>query len=120
MRKIGVPYVFTGRLTQSELKNEWADISVLLSAAPAESYGMAMREAVLQGCVVVSLENSGSRDASRQYPDSVNLFKDVESGARLIAEALNKKISIKEVERYRNEFVQTQKENINKLVKSWA
>jgi len=118
--KIGVPYGFTGRLTQSELKNEWADISVLLSAAPAESYGMAMREAVLQGCAVVSFENSGSRDVSRQYPDSVNLFKDVERGAQLIAEALNKKISIKEVERYRIEFLNIQRENISKLVKSWA
>ena len=120
VEKIGVPCVFTGRLTQSELKNEWAAISVLLSAAPAESYGMAMREAVLQGCAVVSLENSGSRDVARQYPNSVNLFTDLVSGAQLIAEVLSKEILIKEVERYRNEFVQTQKENINKLVKSWA
>ena len=120
VEKIGVPCVFTGRLTQSELKKEWAAISVLLSAAPAESYGMAMREAVLQGCAVVSLENSGSRDVARQYPNSVNLFIDLVNGAQLIAEALSKEILIKEVERYRNEFVQTQKENINKLVKSWA
>ena len=107
-------------MTQSELKNEWAGISVLLSAAPAESYGMAMREAVLQGCAVVSLENSGSRDVARQYPNSVTLFTDLVSGAQLIAEALNKKISIKEVERYRIEFLNTQRENISKLVKSWA
>jgi len=120
VEKIGVPYGFTGRLTQSELKNEWAAISVLLSAAPAESYGMAMREAVLQGCAVVSLENSGSRDVARQYPNSVTLFTDLVSGAQLIAEALNKKISIKEVERYRIEFLNTQRENISKLVKSWA
>jgi len=120
VEKIGVPYGFTGRLTQSELKNEWAAISVLLSAAPAESYGMAMREAVLQGCAVVSLENSGSRDVARQYPNSVTLFTDLVSGAQLIAEALNKKISIKEVERYRIEFLNTQRENISRLVKSWA
>ena len=120
VKKIGVPCEFTGRLTQSELKNEWENISVLLSTAPAESYGMAIREAVMQGCAVVSYTNSGSKDVAKQYPDSVNLFTDVSGGATLIIDAMNNQINIQKVERYRNEFVQTQKENITKLVKRWA
>ena len=120
VRKIGVPYKFTGRLTQSELMNEWQNISVLLSTAPAESYGMAMREAVMQGCAVVSFKNSGSKDVAMQYPDSVNLFTEVSSGASLIIEAMNNQIDFTVVERYRNEFMHLQKDSINKLVKSWA
>lgn len=120
VRKIGVPYKFTGRLTQSELMNEWQNISVLLSTAPAESYGMAMREAVMQGCAVVSFTNSGSKDVAMQYPDSVNLFTEVSSGASLIIEAMNNQIDFTVVERYRNEFMHLQKDSINKLVKSWA
>ncbi len=120
LEKIGVPYKFTGRLTQSELKNEWENISVLLSTAPAESYGMAMREAVMQGCAVVSYTNSGSKDVAKQYPDSVNLFTDVSGGSSLIIDAMNNQINTNKVERYRSEFMQLQKDNIDKLVKSWA
>lgn len=119
VRKIGVPYEFTGRLTQKELKNEWQNISVLLSTAPAESYGMAMREAVMQGCAVVSYTNSGSKDVAKQYPDSVKLFTDSDGGANLIIDSINSQIDVHEVERYRNEFTQLQKDNITKLVKSW-
>lgn len=119
VQKIGVPYEFTGRLTQNELKSEWTNISVLLSAAPTESYGMAMREAVMQGCAVVSYTNSGSKDVAKHYPNSVKLFTDSSSGVSLIIEAMNSQIDIQEVERYRNEFTQLQKDNITKLVKSW-
>lgn len=109
VKKIGIPYEFTGRLTQTELKNEWKNIAVLLSTAPAESYGMAMREAVMQGCAVVSYTNSGSNDVAKQYPDSVNLFTDVSGGANLIIDSMNNQISIQKVERYRNEFMRLQK-----------
>lgn len=91
------------------MKNEWKNIAVLLSTAPAESYGMAMREAVMQGCAVVSYTNSGSNDVAKQYPDSVNLFTDVSGGANLIIDSMNNQISIQKVERYRNEFMRLQK-----------
>lgn len=120
LQKLDVPYEFLGRLTQVELKKQWPEISVLLSTAPTESYGMAMREAVLQGCSVVSFDNSGGRDALMSFPDSVALFKDAKIGADLLSAALNRKNDFKKVELYRVNFTKIQKQNIVKLVSSWT
>jgi hypothetical protein len=40
--------------------NMWASVGVLLSLAPAESYGLTMREAIVNGVPVLAVRSVGS------------------------------------------------------------
>ena len=52
--------VFMGELDPDQLVNMWTRVGVLLSLAPAESYGLAMREAIVNGIPVLAVKSVGS------------------------------------------------------------
>jgi glycosyltransferase involved in cell wall biosynthesis len=53
-------FVFKEELDADQLMNMWAKVGVLLSLAPAESYGLAMREAIVNGVPVLATKSAGS------------------------------------------------------------
>ena len=53
---------YFGQVPNNEMSSVWAKIGVLVSMAPAESYGLAMREALLHGVPVWATASGGVKD----------------------------------------------------------
>jgi glycosyltransferase involved in cell wall biosynthesis len=53
---------YLGQLTESELSKAWKKIGVLVSMAPVESYGRAMRESLIAGVPVWATASAGVKD----------------------------------------------------------
>lgn len=112
--------VLLGALSGEKLRDVYSSSKILLSAAPREGYGLALREACLSGMVVVAKNSGGAREAARNFPESIALF---ESNQEATMQVLH------EVENFSEntncaELVQIQKEkdheNLKKLVASWV
>jgi len=54
--------IFLGQLPESELRNSWKRIGVLVSMAPVESYGRVIRESLIAGVPVWATSSAGVRD----------------------------------------------------------
>jgi len=54
--------IYLGQLTESELHKAWKRIGVLVSMAPVESYGRAMRESLIAGVPVWATTSAGVKD----------------------------------------------------------
>jgi glycosyltransferase involved in cell wall biosynthesis len=53
-------FVFKEELDADQLMNMWPRVGILLSLAPAESYGLTMREAIVNGVPVLAVKSAGS------------------------------------------------------------
>jgi glycosyltransferase involved in cell wall biosynthesis len=69
LEKLDVCYKITGHLTGDELDEVWCTLDLILSVAPAESYGLVPREALSRGKRVIGLQNAGIKDLMLDLPD---------------------------------------------------
>jgi glycosyltransferase involved in cell wall biosynthesis len=111
--------IFTGLLTNQEVQKKWVGIGALLSTAPYESYGLAMREALLQGVPVVSRENAGAVELAQRYPDLIKLYKHKTQAQQYLREFLENPIDDKEFEIFKRDFFAQQEESLIRLAKVW-
>lgn len=110
---------FKGFLANSELDEVWPQIKVLLSSAPFESYGMALREALLRGIPVVSRENAGSRELFQIAPELVKLYSNTDEAVNAIRGFIEKIPEREKFEDFRNRFSQTQEASLRDLARTW-
>ena len=107
-------------MTGERLRDIYASSKVLLSAAPREGYGLALREARLSGMVVVANNSEGAREAGRSFQTGYELFDSVQEaaikvfrGVKGFSENTN-----------RAELIQVQKDrdeqSLKKLFESWV
>jgi glycosyltransferase involved in cell wall biosynthesis len=111
--------IFTGLLTNQEVQKKWVGIGALLSTAPYESYGLAMREALLQGVPVVSRENAGAVELAQRYPNLIKLYKHKTQAQQYLREFLENPIDDKEFEIFKRDFFAQQEESLIRLAKVW-
>ena len=111
--------VFTGPLTNQEVQKKWIDIGVLLSTASYESYGLAMREALLHGVPVVSKENAGATELEKRYPNLIKLYKTKDQAQKYLKEFLERPLDNKEFDSFRKDFFTEQEESLIRLAKVW-
>jgi glycosyltransferase involved in cell wall biosynthesis len=78
-------FTFKGELDADQLMNMWASVGTLLSLAPAESYGLAMREAIVSGVPVLAIRSAGSM-ALHQFiqGDGLSIIEEPFDGERII------------------------------------
>jgi glycosyltransferase involved in cell wall biosynthesis len=110
---------FTGLLTNQEVQKKWIDIGVLLSTAPYESYGLAMREALLHGVPVVSKESAGAIELEQRYPNLIKLYRTKDQAQQYLKGFLEKPLDKKEFEAFRKNFFAEQEESLIRLAKVW-
>ena len=77
---------FKGHVSENELDNFWNEITILLSTSNIESYGLAIREAILRGKRCVAVTSVGARDAKENFGEAISL---AELDASDIANVLN-------------------------------
>jgi len=111
---------FLGHLSEKELKKVWREIGVLVSTAPAESYGRAMREALVAGVPVWATKSSGVEDLiSKTGKDAVNILDLTKSSNELSREfdqLLKSKVSLS----FRKQFIKDNSTYAQLLAISWV
>ncbi len=80
---------FLGRLSSPDLKNQYARIKILLSCAPEEGYGLALREALLSGVMVIARDSNGSRSACEDFPSGIFLYKTVDQAVQIVKDIIS-------------------------------
>jgi glycosyltransferase involved in cell wall biosynthesis len=111
---------FLGHLSEKELKKIWREIGVLVSTAPAESYGRAIREALVAGVPVWATKSSGVEDLiSQAGKDSVTILDIAKSNHELSMELdqiLKSKIPLS----FKKQFIKDNSTYAQLLAKSWV
>lgn len=110
---------FKGRVPNSELVEYYRKLNCLLVCAPQEGYGLAIREAVMQGVFVIALENKGTREAKELFPKSVYLFNSVDEAAALLENFRDKKLSKETTKNNKARQLKVDEVSIANLAKSW-
>jgi len=111
---------FLGHLSETELKKVWREIGVLVSTAPAESYGRVMREALVAGIPIWATKSSGVEDLiSKAGKDAVKILDLTKSNHELSKEfdqLLKGKVSLS----FREQFIKDNSTYAQLLAKSWV
>jgi glycosyltransferase involved in cell wall biosynthesis len=111
---------YLGHLSEKELKKVWKEIGVLVSAAPAESYGRVMREALVAGVPVWATKSSGVEDLiSQAGKDAVKILDLTKSNHDLSVE-LDQLFKIKVSQSFRKQFIKDNSTYAQLLAKSWV
>jgi glycosyltransferase involved in cell wall biosynthesis len=111
---------FLGALNNEQVQESWDKIGVLLSTAPFESYGLALREALLHGVPVVSRRNAGASELHAEYPTLIDLFDSNDEAVSKVREKQSGSYLKDEFERYRLEFFRKQEISLNILAQAWC
>ena len=110
---------FTGSLKQSDIQDKWSQIHILLSCAPSESYGMALREALVNGVFVVARKNETTELLQAQFPSVMKVFASTSEAAVFINGFFNQVFSPNDVLAVRQAIKSEQDRDLAKLAKSW-
>ena len=108
-----------GYLGQDKLEETfWSKIGVLVNTALVESYGLAMREAVIRNIPVISLPNAGAMELVNDIPNAPVEFYDLHHLSRLnakIIELCNIQVT---GDFFKIQYIRDMK-NTEKLLRSW-
>lgn len=120
LEEFGKDFEFTGYLEPQELRNKLNEIGVLASCAPSESYGRAMREAIMSGVPVLATPSDGANMLRKALPPQCIEIIDfkLDSKAKILRKfefLLNSHFSSVDV----NGKLGLELESGSKLVESW-
>ncbi len=110
---------FTGSLKQSDIRDRWPQIHVLLSCAPSESYGMALREALVNGVFVVARKNETTELLQAQFPSMMQVFTNTSEAAIRINSFYEQEFSPDMVAAVRQAIKSEQDKHLIQLARSW-
>ncbi len=109
-----------GELHGEELSTALRKMDILINCAPIESYGLAMREALMQGVSILALTNDATVALHKQFPDYVVLFRDAWDATQIIKDcSAFRKIDSVEILKIRECFSVENLRNIDEVAKSW-
>jgi hypothetical protein len=111
--------VFRGRLDGEALLKQWDEIGILISTAPHESYGLAIREALLNGVGVVARESAGVKQLSQDFPRLVKTFTTKDEAIRAIMSFIDSYPNAEEFVSFKNWFIATQNYSLKSLADLW-
>ena len=111
---------FMGQLSEKGLEKVWKEIGVLVSVSPTESYGRAMREALVAGVPVWATKSSGVEDLiSKAGKDTVKILDLTKSDHELSAE-LDQLLESKVPLSFKKQFIKDNSTYAQLLAKSWV
>lgn len=108
-------------ISQSELSNYWPKIGVLLSTAPKESYGLAIREAVLNNTFVIAKWSQGAISLQKLVGENfVRTYNTDLEAANLIVDFLNRNWHSGKAKNFSKIYEQEQSRQLKLLATSWS
>ncbi len=111
---------YLGHLSQKELKKVWKKIGVLVSAAPAESYGRVMREALVAGVPVWATKSSGVEDLILKAGKDAVRILDLTKSSNELSMEFDQLLKSKVPQSFRKQFIKDNSTYAQLLVKSWV
>lgn len=110
---------FLGNLDHAEMGSAWSQIGILVSTAPTESYGRAIREALALGIPVWAIPSSGvsdlQREVSQLYVKDLNLELPADRQVGIFEEFLSTRIPTE----VRNGLMEADQKAQTALIESW-
>ena len=70
--------------SNTELQKYYSEMDILLSSAPSEGYGLAIREAALSGVMVIARKSDGVIAAAQEYPESMTIYSSIDEAVEII------------------------------------
>ena len=115
-----VRVIFAGELPAKSLQLAWSKINVLISMAQSESYGRAMREALVAGVPVWATKSSGVEDLiSMAGKDAVRIL-DLKKSNHELSKELDQLLKSKVPQSFRKQFIKDNSTYAQLLAKSWV
>ena len=111
---------FKGGLNQEEVQRLWPEVRILVSCALTESYGLTLREALLNGSFVVARANPTTLEIESKFP---NQFKTYRTPREAVVEIEKFRIAafdIVDVGHYRRQLLEEQQSFLMNLARSWV
>jgi glycosyltransferase involved in cell wall biosynthesis len=110
---------FLGHLPEKELKKVWREVGVLVSTAPAESYGRVMREALVAGVPVWATKSSGVEDLISQAGKDAVKILDITNSNYELSKEFDQLLKSKVLLSFRKQFIKDNLTYAQLLAKSW-
>lgn len=115
------PYriTFLGNIDSVNMSWAWNKIGVLVSCAPAESYGRAMRESLVHGVPVWATRSSGAMDLLKTARDGMEIL-DLADSAEDLNETFNLLLARSIDVGLRTALFNSDRNLISRLISSWV
>jgi len=110
---------FLGHLPEKELKKIWREVGVLVSTAPAESYGRVMREALVADVPVWAMKSSGVEDLISQAGKDAVKILDITNSNYELSKEFDQLLKSKVLLSFRKQFIKDNSTYAQLLAKSW-
>ena len=110
---------YLGEIPNNKMSSVWGKIGVLVSMAPAESYGLAMREALLYGIPVWATNSSGVNDLNKECRPGELKIIDLKKEDFSINKDFERLLKIKISTAFAKNFTKENNTYAAKLAKSW-
>ena len=111
-------YIFKGNITN--LDSEWPHIGTLVSSAPTESYGRAMREALIHGVPVLAVTSLGSTKLQLLAPIGSIKVLPLTFGESEIWDAYQTLQNCEIPKRYRQHLMDEQQLAVTQIPAAWV
>jgi glycosyltransferase involved in cell wall biosynthesis len=111
---------FHSFLEPREMASFWTQIDLILSLAPSESYGRAMREALLFGIPVLAVESSGVRDLVQLVGGESVLTLTPEAVAAEIIMKVEKLLATRVSPGTKSKIMEVEQRKNSLLIESWV
>lgn len=108
-----------GHISHSEVLAKMSQSRVLLSCAPEEGFGLAIREAVFSGLSVVAVRNKGTLQAEVELAPNLKVFETLNEGYLACLEAINSDYDAFYLEKMRNNGSKLNDLSLDKIATSW-
>jgi glycosyltransferase involved in cell wall biosynthesis len=110
---------FLGNLDVDELQRFWEKIGVLISVAPLESFGRAMREAIVSGVPVWAIRSTGSLELHKQLNGQGIYFIDQNKDYRALHNELETILKFHIPKQLISELINSDELNLIQLIENW-
>jgi glycosyltransferase involved in cell wall biosynthesis len=111
--------IYLGQLPESELRNAWKKIGVLVSMAPVESYGRVMRESLIAGVPVWATKSAGVKDLMDNCKKGEVKILDLGKSDVSLDKDFNSLLKTKVSSDFSKRFIKENNTYAAKLAKSW-
>jgi len=111
--------ILHGQKNEMEVKSFLAKSDLLISLAPDEGYGLALREAVLSGVPVLARRNNGTSDVLFTFPGRIDLIENTTEAFEFIKRFKPLNEDLGGLAEIRKAQERSDAKNIEALVMSW-
>jgi glycosyltransferase involved in cell wall biosynthesis len=110
---------FVGEVTQNGMQAYWERLDLLISCAPTESYGRAVRESIFAGVPVLTTATSGVLSMNEAIQNGYIRLFDRNSLSRELAEVFDQLLKTELPIEYRENLAREDRGNLRKIIDQW-